>query len=96
VAKRLLTSTFTAQALEFQAQHYGRVGGFAALAGGEDIDLLDRLPAAGSELRCVWNQPRLPVSAYLSRRARKRSCESASKSTSVTRACRGVNPWVDR
>jgi hypothetical protein len=39
VVKCLLTSTFTAQAVEFQAQHYRRVGGFAALASGEDVDL---------------------------------------------------------
>jgi hypothetical protein len=30
----------------FQSQHYWRVGGFAALASGEDVDLVDRFRAA--------------------------------------------------
>ena len=57
-AKRLFTSTFTAQTLGFQSQHYRRVGGFAALAP----------TLAASD----WNQPRLPVPAYRSRRAGKK------------------------
>ena len=34
----------------FRSQAYWRVGGFAALASGEDVDLVDRFRAAGSDI----------------------------------------------
>lgn len=78
-AKRLFTSTFTAQTLGFQSHHYRRVGGFAALASGEDIDLVDRFRAAGSDLGCVGLEPTKAAGSGLSIATRKgrRSCESA-------------------
>jgi hypothetical protein len=78
-AKRLFTSTFTAQTLGFQSQHYRRVGVFAALASGEDVDLVDRFRAAGSDLRCVGLEPTKALRSGLSipTRRGRRSCESA-------------------
>jgi hypothetical protein len=47
-AKRLFTSTFTAQTPGFQSHDYRRVGGSAAVASGDDVDVFDRFRAAGS------------------------------------------------
>jgi hypothetical protein len=53
------------QTLGFQSRHYRRVDGVAALATGEDVDTVDRLSAAGSDVGGVGlNRPRLPVPAY--------------------------------
>jgi hypothetical protein len=70
--KRLFTSAFTAQTLGFQSHNYRRVGGFAAVASGEDACLVDRFRAASSDLGCVVLEPtKAAGSAYLSRRARE-------------------------
>jgi hypothetical protein len=50
-AKRLFTSTFTAQAPGFQSHNHRRVGGFAAVASGDDVDVFDRFRAAGCGCR---------------------------------------------
>jgi hypothetical protein len=69
-AKRLFTSTFAASTPGFRPQHYRRVGDFAALASGEDDDLSTAsVPPAPTLATSEWNQRRLPVPAYLLRRA---------------------------
>jgi hypothetical protein len=35
---------FTAQTLGFQSHNYRRVGGFAAVGSGDDVDVVDRFP----------------------------------------------------
>jgi hypothetical protein len=46
-----LTRAFAAQTLGFQSHNYGRVGGFAAVGSGDDVDVVDRFRAAGSGCR---------------------------------------------
>jgi hypothetical protein len=85
MAKRLLTSAFTAQAVEFQSQHHGRVAAFAALVSGDDVDLVDRFRVAGSELGRVGLEGANADSFGLSITTRRgtRSCESATGTRAI-------------